>query len=184
MDLLCVGVVSGMDNAGVGQVLHIGVLDQLLGAHGSTQTAVVTLGVVDDSQVVGDGDGTMGADLLTQTAADTADGTAAGGDGALCHGITGNDDVPVGLHGNDQLAGADSGTGQTAHAAVFVDSCHAVDDGNCVVLTGLDTGAEAQAAELAGQGAVAADLGSGDAVLEAFVFSLGSGAGTRLPWLS
>ena len=74
----CNLIVPGKNNALVGKVLHIGILDQLLGAHGCAQTAVVTLGVVDDSQVVGNGDGTIGADLLTQTAADTADGTATG----------------------------------------------------------------------------------------------------------
>ena len=59
-----------------GQVLHIGVLDQLSGADCGAQAAVVALGVVDHSQIVGDSDGILGADLLAQTAADAADGAA------------------------------------------------------------------------------------------------------------
>ena len=78
-------IVSG-NGTGIGQILHIGVLDQLLGAHSGAQAAVGALGVVNDSQVVGDGDGTLGADLLAQAAADTAYGTAADSDSTLLPG--------------------------------------------------------------------------------------------------
>ena len=59
------------------------VTDHLLGADADAKAAVVTLGVIDDSQVAIDGDGTLGADLLTQAAADAAQGAATGGDVAL-----------------------------------------------------------------------------------------------------
>ena len=49
---------------------------------------------------------------------------------------------------------------------------NAVDHLHGAVFAGLDTGAVAQAAELAGHGAVAADLGSGQAVLQALVVAL------------
>ena len=165
------GVVHGLD-AGIGQGLNLGVLDQLLGADGSAEATVVTQGVVDNSQVVGNGDGALGADLLTQTAADTADGTATGGNSALGHGVTGDDHVPAGFHGDDQVTGAGGGTSHTANAQIFVDMSNALDDLDGAVLTSLGAGAVAQAAVLAGQGAGAADLGSGQAVLEAFVVGL------------
>ena len=173
---LSLRIVHGLDG-GIGQGLNLGVLDQLLGADGSTQATVVTLGVIDNSQIVGNSDRTVGADLLTQTAADAADGTATGSDSALCHGVTSNDHITVGLHGNDQATGADCGTGHTANAQILVNPGNALEDLDGAVLTGLGAGAVAQTAVLAGQGAVAADLGSSQAVMEAFVVTLGLGTG-------
>ena len=68
---------------GIRQILNIGVLDQLLGTDSGAKAAVITQVVVDDCQIVGDSDGTLGADLLAQTAADTAHGTGTCGDSAL-----------------------------------------------------------------------------------------------------
>ena len=98
------GAVDGL-RLGLAQVLHIGVLDQLLGADSCAQAALGALGVVDPGHIVLDGDSALGADLLTQTAADTADGTGTGGSSTLGHGVTGDDHVAGGLNGNDQQAG-------------------------------------------------------------------------------
>ena len=168
---ICCGIVTGLNHAAVGQIFHVGIFDQLLGANCCTQAAVVALGVINNSQILLNGDGILGADLLAQAAADTADGTAAGGDSALCQRSTGDDHIPVGLHGYDQVAGTDSCTGQTANTTILIDFGNTVDNGNGVVLTGLYTGAEAQAAKLAGQGAVAADLGSCHTVMKALILS-------------
>ena len=94
------GAVGGLDN-GVAQGLHLGVLNQFLRTDCGAQAAVVALGVVDPGQVLLHGDGLVGADLLAQTAADTAHGTGPGGSGALCHGVTGDDHIPVRLHRDD-----------------------------------------------------------------------------------
>ena len=76
--LSCILVVACLNHAAIGQVFHVGVLDQLLGTDRCTQTAVVALGVVDHCQILLDGNGVLGADLLTQTAADAADGATTG----------------------------------------------------------------------------------------------------------
>ena len=86
------------------------VSNHLLGAGADAQTAVVTLGVVDDSQVAIQGDGTIGTDLLAQTAADAAQGAAAGGHIALCVGGAGDDDVLAVLDAGDDTTGASSST--------------------------------------------------------------------------
>ena len=116
------GAVLGL-GVGIGQVLHVGVLDQLLGAHSGTEAALGALGVVDPGQALLNGNGTFGADLLTQTAADAAHGTGTGGGSALGHGVTGDDHVPVGFHGNNQVTGADSGTGHAADTQIGRASC-------------------------------------------------------------
>ena len=72
------GTVDGL-SLGLAQVLDVGVLDQLLGADSCAQAALCALGVVDPGQALLHGDCALGADLLTQTAADTADGTGTGG---------------------------------------------------------------------------------------------------------
>ena len=75
-----------------------GIHDQVLGTHGGTQTAGITLAVIDDRQILGDGDGALGADLLTQTAANAAHSTATCGNRALSQRITGDNYIPARLH--------------------------------------------------------------------------------------
>ena len=87
-----------MDQAGIRQVFHVGILDQFLGADCGAKTAVVALFVVDHRQILGDGDGIVGTDLTAQTTAYTANGTAAGGDSALCHRVAGDDHVMTRLN--------------------------------------------------------------------------------------
>ena len=70
------------------------------------------------------------------------------------------------------MTGTYVGTGHAADAQIFVHMGNAVDDLHGAVFAGLDTGAVAQAAELAGHGAVAADFGGGQAVLQALVVAL------------
>ena len=55
------------------------------------------------------------------------------------------------LHRGDDASGAGGHTAHAADAPLLVDSGHAIDDPDRVILTGLDTVAEAQAAVLAGQ---------------------------------
>ena len=147
----------------------------MLGTDRGAQTAVIALAVVDGGQVVFHGDGLFGADLLTQAAADAADGAAAGGDGTLGKRCAGDDHIPVRLHRHNQMPGTYRGTGHTAYAQVFVHMGNAVDDLHGAVLAGLHAAAVAQTAVLTGQGAAAADLGSCQTVLEAFVIGLDLG---------
>ena len=175
-----VGVVAGMDKTGIGQVLDLGVFDQLLGADGGAQAAVVALGIIDYGQVLGDGNGVVGADLGTQTAAHTAYGAAAGGDSTLGQGMAGDDHVAVGFHRNDQTAGTDLGAGHTTNAQILVDYGNAVFDGDGIVFAGFDTVAVTKAAELAGQGTAATDLGCGIAVVDALVVAFHFGAGGQV----
>ena len=79
------------------------VTDHLLGTDADAEAAIVALGVVDDGQVLIQSDGTLGADLLTQAAADAAQGAATGSDIALCVGGTGDDDVLSVLNAGDLL---------------------------------------------------------------------------------
>ncbi len=48
-------VVAGVDQAGIRQGFHLGILNQMFGAHRCAQTAVVALSVVDDGKIVGGG---------------------------------------------------------------------------------------------------------------------------------
>ena len=127
-----VRIISGVDQAGICQSFHLRILDQLFRANRSAKATVVTLTVVDHRQVFGDRNSTLGTDLLTQTTAHTANGTSAGGNRALCHRVAGDDHIPVGLHGDDQISGADIGASHTTHAAILVDHRHTVDDDRCV----------------------------------------------------
>ena len=169
-------MVSG-DGGRIGQVLHIGVLDQLLGANGGAKAAVVTQRIVDPGQILFHSDSTLGADLLTQTAADTTGGAASGGDSTLCHGSAGDQYILAGFHGNDQITGASGSAGHTADAQTLVHVCNVLDDLDSAILTSLDAAAKAQAAVLTAQRAAAANLGSSHAVLKAFVLCLQLGAG-------
>ena len=92
------------------------ILDQLLGTDGGATATADTLAVVNDCQILLDGDGILRADLLTQAAANTTHGTATGGDSTLCIGCAGDSHNPAGLHRNDQVPGTGIGTGHTAHA--------------------------------------------------------------------
>ena len=121
----------------------------MLGTDRGAEAAVVALAVVDPGQVALDGDGILGADLLTQAAADTTDSTASGSDSALCHRVTGDDHILVRLHGNDQIAGTDSGAGHTANTKILVHNGNAVLHRDGAVLTGLGAGTVAQTAILA-----------------------------------
>ena len=160
----------------LGQMFYVGVLDQFLGTDGSTQTALDALGVIDPGNVVCNGDGAVGTDLLAQTTADTTHSAGTGGSCALGHGVAGNDHIAAGLHRDDQLTGACSGTGHTAYAQILVNNGHTVFHGDGAVLTGFGAGAIAQTAVLTDQRAGTADFGSCHAVLEAFVVALDLGA--------
>ena len=168
---------SGLHDLGIrlSQVLHVGILNQLLGADGGAQAALDTLGVVDPGQAVFHGDGIVGADLLTLAAADAAHSTGTGGGSTLCHRVAGNDHIAARLHRNNQVAGADIGTGHAAHTQVFVNNGDTVLDGDRAILTGSGAGAVAQTAELTGQGTGAANLGGSQTVVEALVIGLDLG---------
>ena len=155
------------------QFLNIGVLDQLHGTDHGAQTALVTLGVVDSGQALFHGDGIIGADLLALTAADTADGTGTGSNGALCHGVAGNDHIACRLNSSDQASGAGIGTSHTADTQFLIHHSNTVHHGDGAVLTGFGTGTVAQAAVLAGQRTGAANLSGCQTVGEAFVLCLG-----------
>ena len=122
------------------------VTDHLLGTYVDAEATVVALAVIDDSQVLVQSDGTLGADLLTQTAADAADGAATGGDIALCVGGAGDDDVLAVLHGVDDATGAGGSTAHAADTLVEVNTGNTVHNVDGIVLAGLDAVAEAQTA--------------------------------------
>ena len=143
-------LIGGIDGAG----------DQLLGANRCAQTAGSTLAIVDDSQVVFHLDGLVGADLGAKAAADAALGTATDGNRALSVGIAGHDYAGAVVHRNDQVSGADRRAGHAAHTNVRIYLGHAVDHMDGIVLTSLDTAAEAQTAELTSHRAVAGHFGS------------------------
>ena len=169
---LMIRVIPGMDQAGIGQCFHLGVLDQLFGTDRGAKAAVVALGIVDNSQILGNGNGILGADLFTQTAAHTADSTATGCDGALGQGVTGNDYIVTGFYRRDQPTGAGRRTGHTAYTQVLVHHGNTVLDGNSAVLALLNAGTIAQTTKLTGQGASAAHLGSRQAIVNTFVITL------------
>ena len=150
---------------GLAQVLHLGVLDQVLGADRGAEAAVVALGIVDHSQIPLHGDGILGADALAQAAADAAGGAATGGDHALGQGGTGDDHIPARFYRNDEPTGTGGGAGHTAGAPVFIDLGNAVYDFHGIIFAGLHAVAVAQTAKFAGLGAVAAHLGGSVAIV-------------------
>ena len=145
--------------------------DELLGTDGGASAAAGTLGVVDGCQILNNGDGAVGADLGAQTAANAALGAALDNRRALGVGVTGDNGVVIVVNRHDQLTGTGFHTSTAADTHLPVHLGNAVDDVNGVVLTGLDTITEAQAAEFADHRAVSGYQSSGGTVLHTFVYT-------------
>ena len=80
------------------------------------------------------------------------------------------------VHRRDHTTGTSRGAGHAATASLRIHLGYTIHNGNGIVLTGLDTVAEAQATKFAGQWAVAAHLGGSQTIPEAFVLRLHFGA--------
>ena len=152
--------------------------DGIAGADLGAELAADALVIVHNSNTVDDMDSVLLALLLAQTAADTRDRADVHGSLALLQVGAGHVDLlGVGGNGNDQFAGASLHAGAAVGALLGInDGSTVFADGDGAELAGGDAGAEAQAAELTGQRAVAANLGSSHTVMEAFIDSLHLGA--------
>ena len=157
----------------VGMDVH----DQLSRALGHAGAAGGTLVIVNPGHVVGHRDGAGGAVALAKLAPDAAHRAVGLGRRPLLVVGAGQNHVHRIGHTDDHMPGAGGGALHTAGALLPVHLRHAVGvDVDGVELTHLHTGAPAQAAEGAVQGAVAGHLHGGYAVLNAHVaFELPAG---------
>ena len=163
-----------IDGYHIGIILMIAVIDipnQFLGANRGTQTTAGALGIINDSQIIFNCNGTFRADFLTQTTADTAHRTGPHGDRTAGSRRTGNRHIAAGFHGNNQLPGADLGTEHTSDAKILIDYRDTVFYGQRAVFAGSYTSTIAKAAILTDHRTVTANFGSSKTISEAFVFT-------------
>ena len=164
-----------IDGYHIGIILMIAVIDipdQFFGANRGTQTTAGALGIINDSQIIFNCNGTFRADLLAQTTADTTHCTGTHGNRATGSGCAGDRHIAARFHGNDQFPGANLGAEHTSDAKILIHHCNAVLNGQGAMLAGSHASAIAKAAILTDHRSVAANFGSSKTISEAFIFTL------------
>ena len=127
--------------------------------------------VINARKVVFYDDGIMGTGLCAKLTSDTAGGADVAGDTACGLGHAGAQGSCILGDELDDVLGTGVDTEAAADAVIGIDNGNAVLDGDCTLGAGTYTGTEAEAAELAGEGA-AGDACRGKTVLDADVVEL------------